>query len=668
MPPFRRRFYYNRRKTWRRPYYRYRRPRNRFRRYRRTTWVRKRLFKKRLKKLKYIRLKQWQPAKIKKCKIIGFLELFETTFGRVSNNFTAVKESFVPEHQPGGGGWSIQQLSLGNLYVQNIYCMNYWTKSNKGYNLCRFFGTKIHLYRQDNVDWIFCYNLEEPLTVTKYTYASYHPYKMLQYTKRIIVPSYQTAPLKRKKYIKKYIRPPKKLTNSWYFQNHFQNVPLITFFACACDLRHMFIPAQAKNNNVTLWALNTRLFEHPKFQDKLFGTQGFRPDRQGKKSLWGLQHAKQDPTTNQGKDLTLLANTMYNTEGEPLDNKSLTDYNRNSWGNPFYYTYMRNDEPTYLMTTTNSENPIQTMITNKETQLKNISNLARRFEDFVTPVRYNPNKDKGLGNQAYFLRTDRQDINNWDPPDDPELIIANFPLWLMLWGFEDYIEKLKKINNLKENGILVIRSDYFNDTLPAYVLLSDGFVNGDGPYNIGRDELNVYERGHWYPRWEFQKEAIENLLMTGPAVAKPNEGETIQSHFKYQFFFKWGGNPSTMETVYDPNTQPIGPDPNNQLQAYEIINPNESIQNYIYQWDTRRDTLTQAATTRIQQIPFNEQSLLSDGTTTSTDIPLQKTATQTKETQEKEETQLLQQLLNLEQYNQQLLLRFRQLKQLMQNM
>ncbi len=122
--------------------------------------------------------------KIRKCKILGFLELFETTYGRVSNNFVTTKESYVPPHRPGGGGWGIQQLTLGNLYVQNVYCMNYWTKSNRGYNLCRYNGVKLYLYRQENVDWIFTYNLEEPLTIGKYTYASYHPYKMLQYKKK----------------------------------------------------------------------------------------------------------------------------------------------------------------------------------------------------------------------------------------------------------------------------------------------------------------------------------------------------------------------------------------------------------------------------------------------------------------------------------------------------
>lgn len=157
--------------------------------------------------------------------------------------------------------------------------------------------------------------------------------------------------------------------------------------------------------------------------------------------------------------------------------------------------------------------------------------------------------------------------------------------------------------------------------------------------------------------------------MSGPGVARPPNNQSIQAHLKYQFFFKWGGNPATMEAVFDPNSQPVGPDPNNQLLQNEIISPTTSIENFIYNWETRRDTLTQAATTRIIQIPPNEQSLFTDGATTSTDIPVPKEkAPQTKTAQEEEEAQLLKQLQLLEQHNQQLQLRFRQLKTLAQNL
>lgn len=590
--------------------------------------------------------------------------------GRVSNNFVATKESYVPPHQPGGGGWGIQQFTLGNLYVQNVYCMNYWTRSNAGYNLCRYLGAKFTLYRQQNVDWIFTYNLEEPLTITKYTYASYHPYKMLQFHKRIIIPSYDTAPQKKRKTVRKFIKPPKKLTNQWYFQNHLQNTPLINFFACACDLRNMFISKTAKNNNVTLDALNTKFFEHPNFQHTLTSTDGFHPDKAGAITIWGLQQAAEPVENSKAETLTLLANSLINDPGVEIGNTTMTQqYTKEKWGNVFYYPYLLGDDPTYILKKdsgqyTTSE-AIQHILTNKSKTVKEVPNLARKFEPYIIPVRYNPNKDKGIGNIAYFKTTYDVSQKNWDPPADEELVIRNFPLWLMLWGFEDYMLKHNKITNLNMNGILVIRSPYLSSDLPAYVFLSDSFIHGQGPYHTNRDEVTLFTYEHWFPRWEFQKEAIESLLSTGPAVCRPSTSESIQAHLKYQFFFKWGGNPSTMEKVYDPNSQPVGPDPTQQLLNNEIISPTTSIENYIYNWETRRDTLTQAATERIVKIPINEQYVFTDGTTTSTDIQIPQT--KKTETQEEEETQILQQLIQLQQHNLKLQQRFRNLKMLIQN-
>ena len=239
----------------------------------------------------------------------------------------------------------------------------------------------------------------------------------------------------------------------------------------------------------------------------------------------------------------------------------------------------------------------------------------------------------------------------------------------MLWGYDDYIRKYNYINKLDENGILVIQSDYFNEKYPAYVFLSDDFVNGLAPYGESREEMNVYERGHWYPRWEHQKRAIENLLMTGPAVARPGDNESIQAHLQYQFLFKWGGNPSTLETVIDPNIQPVVPDPTTGLQNFEIISPATTIENFLYNWDTRRELLTQAATNRITKIQTNDQYMFTDGTTTSTDIqtPQQKETQAKTTTEEKEQEELFQHLLQLQQHNNLLQQRFRQLKQIMDN-
>lgn len=196
MAPYRRRYYY-RRNWWnsynRRNKYRRRRFTKTFRRKRRSRWVRKRFYKKRFnRKLKKIKVQSWQPHTIKRCHIKGYLLLFEAGHGKFGNNFALYKESFNPERQPGGGGWSLQQLTLGNLFQQNGYVMNHWTKSNLSLNLCRYYGVTLTLYRQPHIDYIFTYYTDEPERAGKFWYPSFHPMQLILDNRRIIVPSLET--------------------------------------------------------------------------------------------------------------------------------------------------------------------------------------------------------------------------------------------------------------------------------------------------------------------------------------------------------------------------------------------------------------------------------------------------------------------------------------------
>ncbi len=252
---------------------------------------------------------------------------------------------------------------------------------------------------------------------------------------------------------------------------------------------------------------------------------------------------------------------MINDPGTPIGDKTTTNYTKENWGNPFFFSYLLQEEPSYIIINKSTTDAIQLINTNKEQELDKITGLARKFDPYVIPVRYNPNKDKGIGNIAYFLRTDSAAKKDWEPPSDDELIIKNFPLWLMLWGFEDYILKHNKINNLDQNGILVIRSDYISEKQTSYVFLSDSFVNGQGPYGVDRDQISLFERGHWYPKWEFQKEAIEEILMTGPGVCRPQNNESIQSHLKYQFFLSGEATHQPWKQYTTPTASQLDPIP-----------------------------------------------------------------------------------------------------------
>ena len=81
------------------------------------------------------------------------------------------------------------------------------------------------------------------------------------------------------------------------------------------------------------------------------------------------------------------------------------------------------------------------------------------------------------------------------------------------------------------------------------------------------------------------KRSDRQYLMTGPGVCKAPNSQSIQAFMRYDFSFKWGGEPATMENISDPNSQPITPTPDQLFLQNEIISPETNLKNFIYKWD-----------------------------------------------------------------------------------
>lgn len=573
------------------------------------------------------------------------------------NNFCSYKESYTPEKTPGGGGWSIQQLSLGNLFVQNSYLMNKWTKSNISLNLCRYYGVSVTLYRQPTIDYIFMYYREEPKKAGKYWYPSFHPIQLILEKNRIVVPSMQTKPHKKKNYKKIWIHPPKLFKSEWYFQQHISNYPLIYFVATACSLQSMFLSSKSANSNVTIPTLNTNFWQKPAFQ-YTSGEEGYNP--KSGTYIYGLRNGTiGDLKDELKKNVIYLGETHYNFPGNPIGIQQFIKYKKEQWGNPFYFEYINLIRTVFL-----ADSP-KNFLKNVQATDKIGETAIKKQEPMIYYARYNPYKDKGDGNMAYWLSVSDATKNNWDPPKDEDLIISGYPFWLMLWGWEDYTKKLGKISQIEDNYLLVLRSKYFSEGLKAYVPLNESFLNGRATWDRDSEYISTYDQRNWFPKWKFQKETINNLLMSGPGVCKAENVQSIQAFLRYNFYFKWGGDPATMEKIADPNSQPTSTIPSEFNLQNEIINPQTSLENYIYRWDVRRDYLTQAAQQRITKSPTNDYSVFTDGKQTSTDVSLQK-APQTQTTQETQEETLLLNLEQLQQYNRELQHRLKRLKNLME--
>lgn len=664
MPPFRYRYrrnnwtnYYRKRRFRRRPFRTYfRRRLNRRRRpVRRFKYKKYKKYRKR--KLKKIILKQWQPDKIRKCRIEGLFPLFQAAPGTKTNNFELFKENVTSPLYPGGGGWSIFQLSLDELYKRHERLENWWTVSNKGLPLVRYLNVRLKFYRQQTTDYVVNYQISYPFQLTKYHYMSTQPQRMLMFHKKIVVPSFQTSPHLRKTYIYKKVGPPKEFYNKWFFQKELSKYPLIMITTCACDLQSFFISPRAENNTVHVWSLNTNVFKHKDFKQQNHAPFGYIP--QGSYYLYAEDHSddSEKPTR---RNLIYLGNSNTRTPGQTttqaLTGPIGTGYVYDQWGNPFWHDYITKDLPIWISTQQPS-----TIITGQDLDGK-VQNVTRMTSDTLTLCSYNPMADKGYGNEAYWVKLYALE-NGWETPHTQDLKLTGFPIWIMLWGLEDFTLKSGKLQHMETDYALVVKSSYIKPQLPYYVFLSDSFYEGQGPYHTPRELIPDRYIRNWYPCWQYQKEAIDNILMSGPGTNKENH--QIQAHMYYGFSFKWGGSPAYVEGVQDPVQQPDYPLPNSEQEGFEIENPQNDPTKELYSFDIRRDFITETAAKRLKQDSQTSISLFTDGDQLVRKLPIQscqKTQQKKKEKTQKTKKETLQQQLQLlKHHRQQLRHRYQQL-------
>lgn len=85
--------------------------------------------------------------------------------------------------------------------------------------------------------------------------------------------------LGRKQYKKNYIRitiqPPSLWQNKWYFQQDMCNLPLFIIKTTAASLDQFYQPDTQLSNNITLYTLNTDMFQNPQWHYE--GTSGYIP-------------------------------------------------------------------------------------------------------------------------------------------------------------------------------------------------------------------------------------------------------------------------------------------------------------------------------------------------------------------------------------------------------
>nr|UHK04269.1 MAG: ORF1 [Torque teno midi virus] len=555
----RRRWYRRPQRRWKRRRTYYRRSRRRFRRprYRRApTRRRKRRRTKVKKKKKFLKVIQWQPDSIRKCKIKGIDILLLGYNGSQSRDYTTVMNRWTYPRTPGGGGFSTTVFSLLFLYEQYELRKNIWTVSNTSYDLCRYTGAAFRFFRHPWADFVVSAKLMYPMSLNFTDYMNTQPLQLLLQRKHFVIPSFKNKP-GGKPYVKKFFKPPKQMTNKWFFMDSFCEKPLLLLTASVCNLQQPFLGPQGENEQVTLTCLD--------IQTTFLSGGWATSSKEHPYNPISTQHMKLVKYRAKITDTTPQTLTLGETHIEY----------KNGW---FCKTLMT----AWGIQTSSSE----------------------VLHPPTYKARYNPKEDTGKGNEVWLSSVS---TDSYQPPHaDKILLVREQPLWILLYGFVDYILQLKKLQELEKIYYLLIKSDFIrpkkNDTQYGniHLIIDTSFINGLGPFNSSPTDYMLL---HWYPTLEQQQQSITNIVLAGPFTYKPSSTQNNwELHYKYCFYFKWGGAQDYNKQVTDPSKKTEYPTPDPKLQTIQVTDPREQIpQSLLHSWDFRRGYLTKTALKRMYE-------------------------------------------------------------------
>nr|UHK03833.1 MAG: ORF1 [Torque teno midi virus] len=562
-------YYWRRRNRWWRPRYSWRRRRKRYprRRKRRRIYRRQRPYrtsrrrhKRRRKvrrKLPFLPVRQWQPDSIRKCKIKGVDALIIGAEGKQLTCYTDVSTDNVAPKAPMGGGFAVEVFTLYSLYTDNRFHKNIWTASNIGMDLCRYLRCKLTFYRHQHTDFIVAYKRQPPFNFTKWTYPSAHPYFLMQEKHKKFVMSKNTkpnGPLKTKMIIK----PPKQMLTKWFFSKEFCTAQLFQLLATAANLNFSYLACCNTSNQVSLFYINQKFYQNANWGAQ--STTAYKPYNGVPSGELSFKYLSNNQTLNG----TFTVPTTYN--------------NSVSWDKGWF--------------------------TSKVLRITEWTKPSVMATTPLNVARYNPSRDDGVGNIVYLTSVHN---TKYDPPiSDKTIVLRDLPIWVSLWGFLEYVIKIKNDKQFLASHCVVIVSQYIYP-LPQigantyYIPVSQNFVNGNAPYN---EYLTSTMKANWFPTVQHQIEILNAIVECGPYVPKYSQDRESnwELKFEYNFLFKWGGPHGPEKDIADPKTLQKYPVPDTMQGRLQIQNPlKQETDSFLHSWDFRRGIVTDKAFKRMCQ-------------------------------------------------------------------
>nr|UHK03672.1 MAG: ORF1 [Torque teno midi virus]UHM27235.1 MAG: ORF1 [Torque teno midi virus]UHM27249.1 MAG: ORF1 [Torque teno midi virus] len=559
----RKRFWYSGNRRWkRRPRTRRRKlyTRRRFTRANRFRRKRRRKRRKKVRRKKQtIPVRQWQPDSIRKCKIKGLGILVLGAEGTQIDCYTTEIDTYVPPKVPWGGGFGLQNITLNYLYEEYVFTNNIWTASNILKDLCRYLKCKVTFFRHPDTDFVVSYIRQPPYILNKFTYPSCHPQQMLLQKHKKVILSHASKTNGKYK-VNMHIKPPKQMITKWFFTKDFTDKTLVILKGAAANMRYSHLSGKNQNMQTTIYSLNTSFFQIPDWAQAK--STYYRP--------YGTAPAEFQYKNAQGQIKTL-------------------SYGKITTGEDVYYHSIN-----YTTGIFTSDFLLAQGITKD-------SGHPYAVRPTITS-RYNPNLDKGKGNEVFVISTLQQ---SWQNPSDKQFYIADMPLWLALYGYYSYIKSVKPKDYILAHVVVIKSSAIYCypeiGSCTYYCPIDWLYLNGKKPYS---QIITSTQKRLWYPDMNWQKQTLNAIVESGPFIPQYSEEtySTWELKYNYLFYFKWGGPQTEEPEIKNPKDLDTYDVPDTIQKTIQIANPaKQTTESILHPWDWRRGFIKERALKRMYE-------------------------------------------------------------------
>ncbi len=508
------------------------------------------------------------------------------------------------------------KFTLRILYDEHLRFGNYWTVSNEDLDLCRYMGATFTFYRHPTVDFIVQIHTSPPFLDTPLTGPSIHPGMLMLNKHKVLIPSLKTRPSRKHK-VKLRVAPPKLFEDKWYPQSELCDTTLVTVFATACDLQFPFGSPLTDNPCVSFQVLGSAYKRHlsilpdklqqykTHYQTNLFNVvqyyDTFQTIAQIKPSA-----TQQDFTPNWQN---IQNKTALSNDGENQPQANDTWYLGKAYNSQISQAAEK-IRTKYLNATRKALPALATLgdaMLEYHTGIYSsifLSPGRSYFETLgaYTDVTYNPFVDKGIGNKVWLDSLSKEDAVLDEKR--AKVLIVDQPLWAALFGYTEFAAKYTGDSAISANYRLTVRCPYTdpmlvdrNNELQGFVPYSKNFGNGKMPGGSANVPLTM--RIRWYPILFHQLEWMEAIVQSGPFAYKGDEKSCVLA-MRYNFRWKWGGNPVSHQVVRNPCKG--GSKPRREPRSIQAADPKYvTPQLTFHSWDYRRGLFGTASIKRMQE-------------------------------------------------------------------